>query len=205
MNNLCLLHVLSKEQIDILLKDHDNLSKVNWRHRYLKVSKYYQKISSILQEKTPIDKETGDYILECFELCILSLKNMVPMIPEVLEMTKWVSHRVSEMGHLKLGISNKECMKLGASTFDELLSKVRNCIEPSLVDSMNDEDFLENLSFAQRCYQIDYQARETTTICGESMDEKHIFRRDLAKALSMVISDWIIAQEDSSNKRQRIS
>jgi len=73
----------------------------------------------------------------------------------------WVSHRVSEMGHLKLGISNKECMKLGASTFEELLYKVKLCIEPSLVDIMNNEDFLENISFAQRCYQIDYLARET--------------------------------------------
>ena len=118
----------------------------------------------------------------------------------------WVSHRVSEMGHLMLGISNSECMKLGAGTFDDLVSKVRLCIEPILVNNMTTDNFTKKLEFAQRCYQIDYEAREMRhpssgypPLCGEGLDEKHLFRRDLARALSMVISDWIISGEEDSN------
>jgi hypothetical protein len=235
MSDPCLLHVLSKEQIVILLNNYGSV-KVEWRRIYCRILKYYLKICYTCQKLENGDDAEEEDLLENLEnfIDVVTL-SMIPIMKESPEMKNamtlmlcnhprcinhtswkqnmdrsfmnWVSHRVSDMGHRRLGISDHECMKLGASTFEEILEKVRNCIQPILVNEMENENFLENLIFAQMCYQIDYKARllrsEVTPICGESIDNKHVFRKNLARALSIVISDWIVGQENTLNKRRR--
>lgn len=241
MSDPCLTHVLSKEQIDILLKNYDGV-KIEWRRQYCRLLKYYTKICSTCQELDTGDDQEEETLLDNLEFFIdimtsrmkeimsksCEMKNAMTLMlchhPRCTNHTSWdqrldrsfmnwVSHRVSEMGHSKLGISNQDCMKLGAGSFEEIKNKVLNCIQPRLVNMMGEYDFLDKLNFASRCYQIDYEVRElrhpsnglTPPLCGERVDSKHVFRRDLARALSLVVSDWIVAQEESNNKRQRIN
>jgi len=237
MSDPCLIHVLSKEQIDILLKNYDGV-KIAWRSKYCRLLKYYLKICSTCQKLDTGNDQEEETLLENLETFIAFMRPMIEIMSESCEMKNamtlmlcnyprctnhtswdqkldrsfmnWVSHRVSEMGHSKLGISNKDCMKLGASSFEEIKNNVTNCIQPYLVNKMNEDNFLDNLNFAQRCYGIDYEMRELrhpsngVPLCGERVDSKHEFRRNLARALSLVVSDWIVEQEESNNKRQRI-
>lgn len=232
----CSIHVLSKEQIDILLKKkYDSVKRVEWRREYCQLLKFYLKICSTCQKLEMGDDHEEETLLEDLETFIYILKSeMIEIMSKSCEMKNamtlmlchhprcinhtswnimdlsfmnWVCHRASEMGHAKLGISNKDCMKLGASSFEKLKSNVFNCLQPRLSNLTGEDDFLHNLNFAKRCYGIEYKIRElrhpssglTPPLCGEKEDDKHVFRRNLANALNIVISDWVEQEESKNN------
>lgn len=233
----CLIHVLTKEQIDILLKNVnvENSYKISWRRKYCTLLKYYLKVCYVCQNTTFGNKEQEQDFLDNLEIFIEFLYGNISIFNESNEMKNaitlmlchhprcnnhtswdkkldrsfmnWISHRVCEMGNYRLGITNKECMKLGARTPEQILLNVKNCIEPIISTKINDINFLENITFAQRCYYIDYQTRDLRhgkhSICGQSNDSKHDFRKELANSLQLILADWVIEEENSSNKRQR--
>ena len=201
----CLIHVLSKEQIDILLKKYDWV-KVEWKIEYFRLSKVYLKICSTFKKLETGDDQEEETLLDDLELFLSMMLNMKEIMSKSCEMENaiilmlsnhpWISHQVLEMGHMKLGISNKDCMKLGADSFEEIKSNVFNYLQPRLSNIMGEDDFLYNLNFAQRCYRIDYRVREFLHPYNNS--HSNVFRLNLARALNFVVSDWIVAYEEHS-------
>lgn len=86
MSDPCLLHVLSKEQIDILLKNYGSV-KIKWRSVYCRVLKYYLKICSACQKLEQADHKEEEDLLENFEIFITALNfRMIPIVNESPEM-----------------------------------------------------------------------------------------------------------------------
>lgn len=134
----------------------------------------------------------------------------------------WVAHRLSEIGHKLLDISNSDIMGFGKPSYNEILHEVRTFMENRRHETVT----FSIIGIARKCYRLEYQVRDLrypelipqgkgsgifgdprhvlggrlgrwlgsgdyirNTICGEGYSDSHIYRRNLAKSLSVVLSD----------------
>lgn len=119
----------------------------------------------------------------------------------------WVSHRVSFIGNDALGIDNTVCVSLGDGDPEKMWENISNCVNESM-ENMNGsiEDKIKRAKFAMRCYITDFYIRHARfpqedcildSICGESCNNEHRFRRELAEQLTSVLEKYINDNEVS--------
>ena len=245
MSEVCMRHVLTKTQVEMLLKNKYDIEYNNYASQeYTRIYRMYLKIceNGMLTEYG--NKEEEVKFMEIAKQFIYRLGVfMSPISKKICEMENamtlmlcnnqrclnyttwnqtmdrsflnWLSHRLSEMAHDRLGLKNSNCMSLGRKTLNETAEKVRECIGQKLVNKKDDPEFIDDLMFAQTCYETDYLIREMrhpesnddTGICREIGDVKHKSRKWLALSLSIVVQEWIDIEEEkeeTSNKRQRL-
>ena len=135
----------------------------------------------------------------------------------------WISHILSTMGNSRIGITHQQFLNSNLrGTRDTVIVKVRKFLTPKLQklfeSSDSPNDFINDLSFAQRCYERDYQTRELRApekerigaksrvkppsppgICGERLAGDHLFPKDLAFAQNIVISEFMDSVEMYGN------
>lgn len=234
----CIFDVLSIQQIDTLIQRYAPIKKTTWRRAYTNVKRLYTDVCSNCQNLKPGDTSEEISLLRNIENFLNYLVlNVAPIMKESTEMKNamtlmlckrkrcvnhdtwgamdtsfmnWLSHRTSQMGHMRLGIDDRELMRLGGSNYAEILVKVRKFMYEKNIQNMYD---YESLEFAQTCYAMDFKAREVRypqqvqglfvadkpwggkwenkSICGEKLCPRHTFRKNLARALDFVLAELI--------------
>ena len=195
--------VLSIQQIDTLIQKYDPVQKRDWKHEYNRIKKLYTRVCVNCQNVKPGNISEEVSLLEDIASFLDSLvRNIIPIMKESTEMKNamtlmlfkkknaldtsfWLSHRTSQ----RLGIKDKDLQKLGASDYDETLTKVRKFIIEKNNENIYD---YESLEFAYTCYKLDFEARELFAVNNSwEGGPKHIFRKNLARALKVVLAELI--------------
>lgn len=84
-------------------------------------------------------------------------QNLKPWSPMDSSFLNWVAHRLSEIGHNLLGLSNDDIMGFGKPKYEDTLNEVETFLK---IRRINETKTLNNLRVAQKCYRLEYQVRD---------------------------------------------